>query len=187
MIKIIALLISLATLTACGVAENLSRECGGDLKQACGDLTGRDTKRIDDLEADNAELSAQLSNYITNNVAIIHLLSEQALQQSADTVNLATQINALQTQTNINVAQLALLQTRVTVQSFIVPCGQVPSVYNETLLKMSDGTIVAYFEQGSQRFLSTLKPGNYQTTDSKACQFSVNNLMQVCDNVIGCR
>lgn len=68
-----------------------------------------------------------------------------------------------------------------TVSSVIDPCGSNPGQYDEILLLMSNGDIVGYFEtdhssynQG-KRFLTVLKDGNYSTTDSQSCSFSIVN------------
>jgi hypothetical protein len=61
---------------------------------------------------------------------------------------------------------------------FIDPCGD-SSSYDEVILRMSSGELVAYFEDGSRRFLSILSPGVYQTTDAQKCIFKVTNDMEV--------
>lgn len=60
-----------------------------------------------------------------------------------------------------------------TIVGFIDPCGDHPSHFDEVVLVTADSKLVAYFEQGSKRFLSVLTPGNYITTDNQACHFSV--------------
>jgi hypothetical protein len=54
------------------------------------------------------------------------------------------------------------------------PCGDSPD-FDEILLKLADGTVLAYFESGSNRFLTTLRPGTYRTTDGSNCVFTLNN------------
>lgn len=67
-----------------------------------------------------------------------------------------------------------LLQTSIEngIDELIDPCG--PSTSDEILLKLNNGKIVAYFESGSNRYLSTLKPGSYRTTDPSRCFFTVD-------------
>lgn len=58
--------------------------------------------------------------------------------------------------------------------SRIDPCGK-ETTLDEVLLKMTDGTLLAYFQQGNKRFLAELGPGNYVTTDGTNCNFTVHN------------
>jgi hypothetical protein len=57
----------------------------------------------------------------------------------------------------------------------ITPCGIKAGIFNESLLELRNGDIIAYFEQGNTRFLNVLQPGYYQTSDSKACRFTIDN------------
>jgi hypothetical protein len=63
----------------------------------------------------------------------------------------------------------------------IVPCGRQEGVFNEVLLRLSDRTLVALFDDGSERgyFLSEIGPGSYTTSDVKKCQFQVDDLYNV--------
>lgn len=61
------------------------------------------------------------------------------------------------------------------ITELIDPCGDNPNQFDEIILKLHDGSFVAYFENGSNRFLSTIGNGNYQTTDAQSCQFSITN------------
>lgn len=60
----------------------------------------------------------------------------------------------------------------------IDPCGDSPG-YDEVLLRLADGSLVVYFEQGSNRFLTELTPGTYQTTDSQRCVFTVDEALNI--------
>ncbi len=59
------------------------------------------------------------------------------------------------------------------VLSIVDPCGDGPG-YDEVLLVLADGTILAYFESGDYRHLAVIGQGNYRTTDEQACAFSVS-------------
>jgi hypothetical protein len=63
----------------------------------------------------------------------------------------------------------------------IVPCERQEGVFNEVLLRLSDRTLVALFDDGSERgyFLSEIGPGSYTTSDVKKCQFQVDDLYNV--------
>lgn len=54
------------------------------------------------------------------------------------------------------------------------PCGD-GAGFDEILLVLSSGEIVAYFESGGNRFLTVLVNGNYRTTDAQACNFTILN------------
>lgn len=60
---------------------------------------------------------------------------------------------------------------------FIDPCGDAPGVYDEVLIKLANGMIVASFSDnanGKNTRLSVLVPANYVTTDGSNCSFSVD-------------
>lgn len=64
----------------------------------------------------------------------------------------------------------------------IDPCGNAAGVYDEVILKMANGTLIASFSEnnnGKNTRLSVLPQGNYQTTDGTSCNFSVSNTNNV--------
>lgn len=122
------------------------------------------------------------SNFLRNEIAALQ--ASVAAQSSTNTsqdgqlLSLQTTIAALQASANAQQAQITTLLTTENIVEFIDPCGDGPG-YDEVILKTSSGKFVAYFESGSNRFLSVLSPGNYQTTDQQACQFSINGSNQL--------
>ena len=50
---------------------------------------------------------------------------------------------------------------------------------DEVILRFADRSLVVYFEQGNNRFLTELTPGTYQTTDSQRCVFVVDENLNV--------
>jgi hypothetical protein len=54
------------------------------------------------------------------------------------------------------------------------PCGDSPG-FDEVILKLADGTLMSYFESGSNRFLTILRPGTYRTTDGSNCIFTIRS------------
>ena len=126
---------------------------------------------------------------------MINLLHPMALQQGAD----ITAINQMLVDLNQDVVDLekkiAYEQTRITsiqsdiaalqlqdgVVETIYPCGDRANVFDEAILKMKSGKLIAYFEgKGQERFLTILTPGSYRTTDQKLyCYFSVNSAGQL--------
>jgi hypothetical protein len=64
----------------------------------------------------------------------------------------------------------------------IDPCGDKSGVYDEVLLKLADGSILASFSDdanGKNTRFSLLVPGSYMTTDGSKCYFTVNSNMAV--------
>lgn len=55
----------------------------------------------------------------------------------------------------------------------INPCG-VEGGFEEVLFRLSNGKVYALYFSGSLSFLTELPPGNYQTTDSYNCAFTVH-------------
>jgi len=80
----------------------------------------------------------------------------------AQIVNLFSQISALQTASQHSIVAL------------IDPCGD-GAGFDEILLKLQNGTLIAYFESGSNRHLSVLPAGSYRTTDAQNCNFTVSS------------
>jgi hypothetical protein len=187
--KILSLLALGLLLNGCAIQEDMSAQCSGDLALGCRNLFGTNTSRIDNNTEAINNLQKQINELkaeIDINIISINSLSLSNAQSEADKNALQAQINALQVTVNSQVAQLVALQSETRVVGLIEPCGHVNNVFNEVLIRLSNGATLAYFEQGSQRFLSSLVPGSYQTTDSKHCAFSVNSAGKVCDN-LGCR
>jgi hypothetical protein len=53
------------------------------------------------------------------------------------------------------------------------PCGLNGS-FDEVLLRLANGQLLAHFSSGQKQFLALIGPGSYVTTDSYACQFLVD-------------
>lgn len=66
------------------------------------------------------------------------------------------------------------------VLEIIDPCNK-QGAFDEVLLRLSNGALLAYFTQGSfnTSFLTLLTPGQYQTTDGTNCHFTVNSDLSV--------
>lgn len=59
----------------------------------------------------------------------------------------------------------------------IDPCGDAPGIYDEVILKLATGVLLASFSDnanGNNTRFSVLTPGNYTTTDGSNCHFTVN-------------
>lgn len=63
-----------------------------------------------------------------------------------------------------------------TITEIIDPCGDMPDKQDEILIRLGNGSIIAYFEgSNSTRFLTTLNEGRYVTSDLQACLFEISN------------
>lgn len=69
--------------------------------------------------------------------------------------------------------------TDYTIVELIDPCGDGPG-YDEVLLQLANGQLMAHYAGGGNlQFLTVIGPGNYSTTDSQACSFTVDSEMEV--------
>lgn len=58
----------------------------------------------------------------------------------------------------------------------INPCGGAgQGFFDEVLLKLRNGMILAHYSDGSKQFLTIVLPGSYQTTDGYHCNFIVHS------------
>lgn len=136
------------------------------LLSACAPKVGEFHKlqrRVNDLDKRVSQLEQQYSY----NVDLIN-----ALDNGVD--SLYSVVEALQSTQNDLAMELAALAGYKHIVGFIDPCEDGPG-FDEVLVQLSDGSLLAYFESGHKRFLSLLSPGNYRTTDAQGCYFSVDN------------
>lgn len=186
----------LLTLVSCGAKKTTKNV----LIENPFDNTKND-ERLLDLENKVATLEMNIQagvttmNNLTNSIELLdstlndlndqmeHSDSEKTLEMqqlidtnSAEHNNLIALIAALQGQVNNNVSQLATLQAQNNVIGYLDPCGDKVNSYDEIILKTTQGEFIAYFEQNGTRFLTKLEKNVlYQTTDSQACVFKINN------------
>lgn len=111
------------------------------------------------------------------------------LQDDAETLDnlyqdIQLQVNSLSAQQNINTDDIVSLQNAINdleqlqehgIAEVIDPCGDVPNVFDEVVIKLHSGELISYFQQGNKRFLTVMTDGNFITTDSTSCRFSVVN------------
>jgi collagen type VII alpha len=60
----------------------------------------------------------------------------------------------------------------------IDPCGDQPG-FDELLLRLADGSLIAHYSHGNKQFLTVIGPGSYQTTDGHSCNFTVTQTLDV--------
>lgn len=151
------------------------------------------------LTAGDAALAAQITaltsqyNLVNTNLAVLQaqVNANQAAMLAA-AAGLSMQINSVSSQISSINGQLTLIQgqlvslnTQDSVIDFL-DCGGDGPGFDEIIMRTKSGKLVAYFESGSTRFLSSITPGSYRTTDASSCNFTVNAQMQFCDS-LGCR
>lgn len=155
--------------------------------------------RIEQDNANNINLINNLSLSITGvnaNLAALSMTITSLSDQESDDVDylesliaaqlslinsLSSNISTLQDNVNDNNALLVELQTDESIDEFVDPCGDSPG-FDEVLVRTRTGKLIAFFESGSQRFLSVLTPGSYVTTDASSCHFVVSASLMVIDN-----
>lgn len=161
--KILIKLTVLLALTSCGKVLSPQQLLNPNYDQAKQDSLDDLKDRVAILEKrlDNAYKSLDSLTYSIDNLEINQDQLEQAIA--------------------LNLVDIANIESTLdgighSVTEIIDPCGDDVGEFDEVLLKMSNGDILAYFEQGNKRFLSTLPDnGNFITTDKQGCQFSMVN------------
>lgn len=162
MLRII-LVILLGNTVACGVIKEACYPT--DLH--CEVLFGRH----DDTPNENRAEIERLLTQVNSLLGIISDLSAQAVANESQITVLEAMLYDVQ-------ADLTEIELRSHVTEFIDPCGNGPG-FDEIILKMSTGELVAYFESGGTRFLTILTQGSYQTTDSQKCDFVVTSTGEI--------
>lgn len=98
--------------------------------------------------------------------------------QSATVCNGTDGINGQNGQDGTNGTNGINAPVEFSVIQMIDPCGDYNGIYDEVLLKLGSGKILASFSDnanGQNTRFSVLSPGSYQTTDGSMCKFTVDN------------
>jgi hypothetical protein len=64
------------------------------------------------------------------------------------------------------------LPSPYTVSEIVDPCGDGPG-YDEVILRMENGVLMAHYADGVRQFLTVIGPGTYATTDGTGCIFTI--------------
>lgn len=116
------------------------------------------TLMINQQGADVSAINLMISN-----------MNVQIQQQGQTIIDQQIQINELAQ----DIADLQNEQDPVIETQY--PCGDASGRFDEAVLKLSSGKLLAYFESSGNRFLTELTPGSYRSTDySPYCYFTVN-------------
>lgn len=186
--KLLVMLLALTTLASCGVTEGLQKNCGSDIEMGCNLIFGTkdadQDDRMDKNDEKNREQDEKIAALSLQNEGLIHsitdlsqeleIIQDNVEDNSADITSLTALIAGLQTQVNTNIVSIAALDSTTTssITQIIDPCGN-GAGYDEVILKTRNGQYLAYFENGSQRYLTKLEIGSYITTDGTGCRFSL--------------
>lgn len=65
-----------------------------------------------------------------------------------------------------------------TISEIIDPCGR-QGAFDEVLLRLTNGQLIAHYSGHGDNFLTLISPGNYITTDGTRCNFNVTNSLGV--------
>lgn len=130
--------------------------------------------------------SESYAKEITTLKAIVQLLrqdldanSDYIISLNEDIIHMQEQIDNQQVIINNHQVELVQLSLQDGITEMYDPCGDSVG-FDEVLLKTKSGKFIAYFESGSQRYLTILqKNTNYRTTDNSRCHFTLNNDGQV--------
>lgn len=182
------MLLALTTLASCGVTEGLQKNCGSDIEMGCNLIFGTkdadQDERMDKNDEKNREQDEKIAALSLQNEGLIQsiidlnqeleIIQDNVEDNSADITSLTALIAGLQTQVNTNIVAIAALDTTTvnSITQIIDPCGN-GAGYDEVILKTRNGQYLAYFESGSQRYLTKLEIGSYATTDGTGCHFSL--------------
>lgn len=155
--KMLLGLLSLTLITSCGKVESpdelfdfldhdkISKQVNNNSKDI-----NKLQKKIDEIKNSLNLLYSQVDNFEAD---------QDIIEQSIALLN----------------SNILILENKTTVKRLIDPCGDNPNNFDEKLIELSSGEIIAYFEQGSKRFLTSLSDGNYRTTDAQRCNFQIVN------------
>lgn len=194
----------LTSLIGCGFQRALRTHCKIGDSQMCDELFGVDQYEIDaaqdkvteDLAREVASIKSTLDMLIKESDsyateiktlrAVVQLLKQDLdanadyiISLNEDIMHMQEQINNQQVIINNHQAELVQLSMQDSITEFYDPCGD-SAGFDEVLLKTKSGKFIAYFESGSQRYLTVLqKNTSYRTTDNSRCYFTLNNDGQV--------
>ena len=136
---------------------------------SCGDPQ----KEMYVVESVDEEVLADIAQQNQDNLDRIDELELEIEVLGSEYEDNGEKVEALEEQINQNNAKIIELEGKITIEQIVDPCGDHPGHYDEVLLLLSDGSILAYFGHRSKRFLTKLSDGNYRTTDKQKCVFSV--------------
>lgn len=137
----------------------------------CGQQSGV-TVSHPDYQGQIDDINNRLDD-LTDRVAVFEMdlgnLESSVIQLGNDLDNFEHDLDQVEINVTDALNRISQLEGNTYIADIVKPCANA----KEVLVVLSDGRIVAYFEQGNKRYLSLLGDGNYQTTDGTNCHFSI--------------
>lgn len=96
-------------------------------------------------------------------------LDNRLITFSAELTQVSNSLDSIETSVLDLITRVEGLENNVQIDRIESPCVD----SDEVLVYLSDGRIMAYFEQGNKRYLSILASGTYRTTDNNNCIFTI--------------
>jgi len=181
--KLLMILIAINTM-ACSQYTFSTTDAINNIKEDIDDLKQRITV-IENIIQSNIYTINSLSQALTSIQSILSELDSNDTQQANDIIILNAQIQTLQSlitnlqnNTNTNTTSIAQLNGYKNISEIVDPCGD-DSGYDEVLLRLTDGTLIASFSEntsGKNTRFSILTPNDSQlfmTTDGTNCTFKI--------------
>lgn len=203
-VLVVLLLATFILSAGCGYQQTLREHCHVGDEQTCNNLFGRNQSLTDDellRQAKNIENQRKEIDSLHTMVSLLmgdlqvsaaaytslnKLLNQLLLTSGANTTmisDLQNDVNAAvarvdnqQTIINDMVGNIVALEAQDVILEYILPCGDRPGVYDETIMRTKSSKLIAYFESGTNRFMTVLEPSTvYSTTDqAPRCLFSTD-------------
>ena len=129
--------------------------------------------RVENIEERLAQLRSDLGN-ISYLITQVDSDFQQSLTQLRDQLEQSIEDGDASVSNEVNVLRDALQDFVDGYAVLVDPCGQ-NDFSQEVLLQLYNGDLLAVFKSGNKVFLGSLQDGNYKTTDSRKCNFSVVN------------
>lgn len=150
------------------------QSCGKQVKRVENPFNNKpNEERLRIIESRMFDLEQQVNGNIESMELLTDLLNDFQDENIQSLTDINIRIEALENDTD------DLLTTMIELRGYsltkiIDPCGD-GAGFDEVLLRTGSGKIIAYFEYGNSRFLSTIPTGSYRTTDGTNCNFEVTS------------
>ena len=129
--------------------------------------------RVQTIEEKLAELRSELGD-ISYLITQVDSDFQQSLTQLRDQLEQSIIDGDTSISNEVDVLRDALQDFIDGYAVLVDPCGQ-NDFSKEVLLQLYNGDLLAVFKSGNKVYLGSLQDGNYKTTDSRKCRFSVVN------------
>lgn len=129
--------------------------------------------RLRELESKVFDIEVRTNSNIESLVLLTNLLNDMDIQNTNSLIQIMSRIEDLESDTNTLFDNMLELRGH-SITKIIDPCGDSDG-YDEVLLKIGSGQVLAYFENGGSRHLAVISTGSYSTSDGTNCRFEVSS------------